>query len=215
MACLVGIVLTSVSGVFSSCSKSLFSHYDLACDSDIGKYRSVAIPILVFVLLCLVLNIYAVYYVCTNQYRFGRENFPICRRTTRQMLGENMAAREEAGYQAGQNYAGVNMGTSPYAGPAYPMGPNPSDYPMVPTAGYPMGPTTDYPMGQTTGYPKGPITGYSMGPGILPPDQRSPGPYPQPSAPYQSPTTGPSDVKIDLNHPPSAPPPSYESVTKQ
>ncbi|VDI66077.1 Hypothetical predicted protein [Mytilus galloprovincialis] len=200
-------------GSFFKLSTSVFSNSNIACDADIGKYRSVAIPILVFVLLCLGLNIYTVYYVCKNQYRFGRENFPSGRRTFRQMLGENMAAQEEAGYQVDQNYSGVIMGTSPYAGPAYSMGPNPSGYPMGPTEGYPIGPTTSYPIGPISGDSKGPTTGYSMGPGISPPEQQFPGPYPAPSAPYSS----PSDVKIDLNQPPeepSAPPPSYESLTK-
>ncbi|CAG2241434.1 unnamed protein product [Mytilus edulis] len=213
IACIVGIVLTSVSGIFSSCQRSVFSNSNIACDADIGKYRSVAIPILVFVLLCLGLNIYTVYYVCKHQNRFGRENFPSDRRTFRQMLGENMAAQEEAGYQVDQNYSGVIMGTSPYAGPAYSMGPNPSGYPMGPTEGYPIGPTTSYPIGPISGDSKGPITGYSMGPGISPTEQQFPGPYPAPSAPYSS----PSDVKIDLNQPseePSAPPPSYESLTE-
>ncbi|XP_076102595.1 uncharacterized protein LOC143071863 isoform X2 [Mytilus galloprovincialis] len=218
MACIVGIVLTSVSRVFSNCRRSVFSNSNIACDADIGKYRSVAIPILVFVLLCLGLNIYTVYYVCKNQYRFGKENFSSGRRTFRQILGENMAAQEEAGYQVDQNYSGVKMGTSPYTGPAYPMGPNPSGYPMGPTEEYPIGPTTSYPIGPISGDSKGPITGFSMGQGISPPEQQFPRPYPAPSAPYSPPSTGPLNVKIDLNQPPeepSAPPPSYESVTKQ
>ncbi|XP_063432989.1 uncharacterized protein LOC134715056 [Mytilus trossulus] len=216
MACIVGIILTSVSGAFSSCDRSWFPDSDKACDSDIGKYRSVAIPILVFVLLCLGLNIYTVYYVCKNQYRFSRENFPSGRRTFRQMLGENMAAQEEAGYQVDQNYSGVKIGISPYAGPDYPIGSNPSGYPMGPAEGYSIGSTTSYPIGPISGDSKGPITGYSMGPGSSPREQQFPGPYPAPSAP--PPTIGPLNVKIDLNQPPeepSAPPPSYESVTKQ
>ncbi|CAC5396905.1 unnamed protein product [Mytilus coruscus] len=221
MACLVGIVLSSISGVYSSCDRNWFPETDIACDSNIGKYRSVAIPILVLVILCAVLNIYTLYYLCTNQSKFG-VNFRMGRVTTQQMamnnqllmmqnqmLMQQMAAQGQAGHVAGQNYSGVHM---------VPMGPNPG-YPMGPAAGYTMGPAAGYPMGPTTDYTMGQTTGYPMRPGIPPPEQQYPGPYAQPAASYPSGPTGlSSDVKIDLNQPPEepfAPPPSYESVAKQ
>ncbi|XP_052099234.1 uncharacterized protein LOC127733858 [Mytilus californianus] len=222
MSCLVGIALSSISGVYSSCDRNWFSETDIACASKIGKYRSVAIPALILIILCAVLNIYTLYYLCTNQSKFG-VNFRMGRMTTQQMamnnqmlmmqnqmLMQQMAAQGQAGHIAGQNYSGVHMGTSSYAGSAYPMGPNP---------GYPMGPAAGYPMGSAAGFTMGPTTGYPMGPGIPPPEQQFPGPYPQPEASYPPGPIGlSSDVKIDLNQPPeqpSAPPPSYESVTKQ
>ncbi|XP_063432990.1 uncharacterized protein LOC134715058 [Mytilus trossulus] len=244
MTCLMGIIFSSISGVFSSCDRSWFPDSDIACNSNIGKYRSVAIPILILVILCAVLNIYTLFYLCSNQRKFG-VNFRMGRMTTQQMavnnqvlmmqnqmLMQQMAAQGQGGHIAGQHYPGAHMGTNPMG--TYPMGQNPG-YPMGPAAGYPMGsaagftmgpttgyqmgPTIGYSMGPTTGYSMGPTAGYPMGPGIPPPEQQFPGPYPQQEASYPSGPTGlSSDVKIDINQPPeqpSAPPPSYDSVTKQ
>ncbi|XP_071167453.1 uncharacterized protein [Mytilus edulis] len=230
MACIMGIVFSSMSGVYSSCDRSWFPDSDIACDSNIGKYKSVAIPILILVILCAVLNIYTLFYLCSNQSKFG-VNFRMGRMTTQQMalnnqvimmqnqvLMQQMAAQGQGGHIAGSAYP---MGTNP----GYPMGPA-AGYPMGSAAGFTMGPTTGYQMGPTTGYQMGPTgysmgptAGYPMGPGLPPPEQQFPGPYPQPEASYPSGPTGlSSDVKIDLNQPPeqpSAPPPSYDSVTKQ
>ncbi|XP_071167456.1 uncharacterized protein [Mytilus edulis] len=222
MACLIGIVLSSVSGVYSSCDRSWFSDSDIACDSNIGKYRSVAIPILILLILCAVLNIYTFFYLSSNQSKFG-VNFCMGKMTTQQMARNNrvimtqmlmqqMAAQGQGRHIAGQNYPGAHIGTRPYAGSTYPMVTNPG-FPMGPAAGYPMGsatgftmgPTTGYQMVPTSGYPIGPATGYPTGPGIPQSEQQFPGPYPQPETSYPS---GPTGLYSD-------PPPSYESVTKQ
>ncbi|VDI70587.1 Hypothetical predicted protein [Mytilus galloprovincialis] len=209
MMCFAGIVILSISGVYLRC----YHHSDLACSSNIGKYRSVAIPIMILVILCAILNIYTGLFLCKKRQQL--EQSRMVNITTQQGSRNNQMAiihnqnvmqlitDQQTGYLAGQNYSGVHMESSSNSRPADPTGCRLSAYSRDLAVGYLMGSTASY----------------SMGPGIPLPEQQFPEPNPQPKASYPSGPTGlSSDVKIDLNQTPeepSAPPPSYESVTKQ
>ncbi|XP_071167449.1 uncharacterized protein [Mytilus edulis] len=209
MMCFAGIVLSSISGVYSR----WYHHSDLACSSNIGKYRSVAIPIMILVILCAILNIYTGLFLCKKRQQL--EQSRMVNITTQQGSRNNQMAiihnqnlmqlitDQQTGYLAGQNYSGVHMESSSNSRPADLTGCRLSSYSRDLAVGYLMGSTSSY----------------SMGPGISPPEQQFPESNPKPKASYPSGPTGlSSDVKIDLNQPPeepSAPPPSYESVTKQ
>jgi hypothetical protein len=47
MGCFIGIVMTVISGIFGSCDRDFFPENDIACDGNYGKYKSVAIGVII------------------------------------------------------------------------------------------------------------------------------------------------------------------------
>jgi hypothetical protein len=48
--------MTVVAGIFGSCDRDFFPENDIACDGNYGKYKSVAIGVIILIVCCAVLN---------------------------------------------------------------------------------------------------------------------------------------------------------------
>ena len=216
MACLISIVLTAVSGVFSTCDPDWFPSTDIACDVNHGKYHGVATAAIVFIVLLAALNIYTVVFICSNQARFGvstaQGNWRITNRRQLQLQNQMLMMQNQMLAQQMEASQGQNFGTyTPTSGPKQNVGtytpttgPNQNFQgfqmePMGPNAPYPTAPNPVYPMGTNTGFATG---GYPMGQTVPPTHPDS--------------DNAASDTKMDYNSQtgPTAPPPSYDEVTQ-
>ena len=203
MGCLIGIVMTVVSGIFGSCDRDLFLGNDIACDGNYGKHKSVAIGVIILIVCCAVLNIYTFIFMCSTTLNFAATNggsghiIAFNLGTQRQleiqnaqlamqnqMLMNQMAASQNQNYgghqsqnyggHQNQNYGGHLPGLQSYAGT-------------------------------------------QLGPGVYDVQSQEPGAFGTITPPTY-PNSNTLDVKMDLNEPsvdPTAPPPSYDEIVKQ
>ena len=189
--------MTVVSGIFGSCDRDFFPENDIACDGNYGKYKSVAIGVIILIVCCAVLNIYTFIFMCSTTLNFAATNggsghiIAFNLGTQRQleiqnaqlamqnqMLMNQMAASQNQNYggHQSQNYGGhqnQNYG----------------------------------------GHPPG-LQSYA---GVYDVQSQEPGAFGTITPPTY-PNSNTLDVKMDLNEPsmdPTAPPPSYDEIVKQ
>lgn len=198
MGCIIGIVMTAVSGIFGSCDHNFLPDIDIACDANNAKYKSVAIGVVILIVCCAVLNIYTFIFLRSTTLSFaatnsGSGNIVAFNLGTQrqleiqnaqlamqnQMLMNQMAASQNQNYggHQNQNYGGHPPGLQ-----------NCENY-----------------------------TGIQLGPGVYNVPSEEPGAFGTITPPTY-PISNTLDEKMDLNDPsvePTAPPPSYDEIVKQ
>ena len=129
MGCFVGTVMTVVSGIFGSCDRDFFPENDIACDGNYGKYKSVAIGVIILIVCCAVLNIYTIIVMRSTTLSFAATNGGSGHITAfnlgtqrqleiqnAQLAMQNQMLMNQMAASQNQNYGGHPPGLQSYAG---------------------------------------------------------------------------------------------------
>ena len=123
MGCILGVVMTALSGIFGSCDRD-FADRDIACDANYGKYISVAIGVIILIVCCAVLNIYTIIFMRSATLSFAATNgrsghiiaFNLGMHRQLEIQNAQLAMQNQMAASQNQNYGGHPPGLQNYIG---------------------------------------------------------------------------------------------------